>query len=334
MPAMAHPWPDEIPNPSSTRSKATALISTPAPKAMISPIVRRPMRKRSAMTAPITSDDAASMPQANAPAIPGLLQRFRVLDAGPGPRRLVRRSSLRTLDLANLPALIEESLQRVPPLPSVTRRTVFGHLTWARSIFPTEDDATSAGCRHPYRVIWRGFHNLGASQSAVGRSHSDRQADRKRGDPRGSRDEYDAADAEDEPPESGAVELRADPGEEQRRREQHHPEHVVGRALDVRPGQLGRRLGGRRELVRLLGRSQLVLVHRERGRRRRGILERVGAEPCLEGRLELVAEPFLVERGEIVLALEPGIDPLNEHRDVDLRLGIGETRRSGRLDPR
>ena len=93
----------------------------------------------------------------------------------------------------------------------------------------------------------RRSRTLDASLVVVfGRGRSDRQADRERRDPRGSRDEHDASDAEDDSSEPRAPELRADAGEEQGRREQHHPEHVVGRALDVRPGQLGRRLGGRR----------------------------------------------------------------------------------------
>jgi hypothetical protein len=44
-------------------------MSTPEPKPMISPIARKPMRKRSAMRAPITSDEAASVPQPNEAAI-------------------------------------------------------------------------------------------------------------------------------------------------------------------------------------------------------------------------------------------------------------------------
>ena len=62
---MTQPLPVDFSAASSTRSNATALISTPAPKAMISPITRRLMRKRSAMSAPITSEDAASVPQPN-----------------------------------------------------------------------------------------------------------------------------------------------------------------------------------------------------------------------------------------------------------------------------
>ena len=65
---MTAPW-DPMSAASSTRSKATALISTPAPKPMISPIVRKPIRKRSAMSAPITSEEAASSPQPKAAAI-------------------------------------------------------------------------------------------------------------------------------------------------------------------------------------------------------------------------------------------------------------------------
>src|SRR5215468_8992061 len=54
---------------SSTRSNATALISTPAPKPMISPIARKPILSRIAATAPMISDEAASVPQPNAEAI-------------------------------------------------------------------------------------------------------------------------------------------------------------------------------------------------------------------------------------------------------------------------
>ena len=68
------------------------------------------------------------------------------------------------------------------------------------------------------------------------------------------------------------------------------------------------------------------------GRRCRGVLERVGGDPRSEGRLELGTEALLVENGEIVLVAEPRINPCREEGDVDLRLGVGETRRSGRLD--
>src|SRR5262245_59652568 len=54
---------------SSTRSNAIALISTPAPKPMISPIARNPILSRIAAIAPMISDDAASVPQPKAAAI-------------------------------------------------------------------------------------------------------------------------------------------------------------------------------------------------------------------------------------------------------------------------
>ena len=60
---MTAPFPDVISAASSMRSNATALISTPAPKPMISPIVRKLMRKRSATIAPITSEEPARAPQ-------------------------------------------------------------------------------------------------------------------------------------------------------------------------------------------------------------------------------------------------------------------------------
>src|SRR5262245_35777515 len=67
---------------SSTRSKATALISTPAPKPMISPIVARSMRKSIATRAPITSEDAARVPHPKAAAIScSSPRRARVADA-------------------------------------------------------------------------------------------------------------------------------------------------------------------------------------------------------------------------------------------------------------
>jgi hypothetical protein len=60
---------DDISAASWIRSKATALISTPAPKPMISPIAGKLMRKMSARTAPITSEEAARVPQPKAAAI-------------------------------------------------------------------------------------------------------------------------------------------------------------------------------------------------------------------------------------------------------------------------
>ena len=69
MPAIAAPLPCALLAASSTRSNATALISTPAPKAMISPITRKLMRNQIATRAPITSEQAASVPQPNAAAI-------------------------------------------------------------------------------------------------------------------------------------------------------------------------------------------------------------------------------------------------------------------------
>jgi hypothetical protein len=68
-PATTQPCEDDLWTASSTRSKESALIRTPEPKPMISPIARLPMWKRSAMTAPITSDEAASVPQPKAAAI-------------------------------------------------------------------------------------------------------------------------------------------------------------------------------------------------------------------------------------------------------------------------
>ena len=66
---MIAPWPEDTSAASSMRSNATALISTPAPKPMINPITRRLMRKRSAIRAPITREDAARSPQPKEAAI-------------------------------------------------------------------------------------------------------------------------------------------------------------------------------------------------------------------------------------------------------------------------
>src|SRR3954451_22570307 len=68
-PAMTQPWPDDLSTASSMRSNETALISTPAPKAMISPIARKRIWNTSATIAPITSEDAARVPQPKAAAI-------------------------------------------------------------------------------------------------------------------------------------------------------------------------------------------------------------------------------------------------------------------------
>ena len=62
---MAQPLPDDFSAASWTRSNATALISTPLPKAMIKPIARKLNWNRSASSAPITSEDAARVPQPN-----------------------------------------------------------------------------------------------------------------------------------------------------------------------------------------------------------------------------------------------------------------------------
>ena len=74
-PPTTHPWPDDFSIASWTRSNESALISTPAPKAMISPIQRRLMRNSSAMTDPMTSEDAASVPQPKAAPISAFLAR-------------------------------------------------------------------------------------------------------------------------------------------------------------------------------------------------------------------------------------------------------------------
>ncbi len=110
--------------------------------------------------------------------------------------------------------------------------------------------------------------------------------------------------------------------------------HVVGGSLHVHPRGLRRRVGGRLERRSLLLRGDHVLGHRERRRRRRWIVERVGTEPCLERRLELIAEALTVERSEAFVMVQVGVDPLHEQGDVDLRLRVREVRGLGGLHAR
>src|SRR5206468_1033279 len=85
----------------STRSNATALISTPAPKPMISPIARSPIRNESAAAAPSTSDDAACTPKPKASAIAfdprGCTGRSGAPGFEPGTANLSRLSLLAQL---------------------------------------------------------------------------------------------------------------------------------------------------------------------------------------------------------------------------------------------
>ena len=83
-----------------------------------------------------------------------------------------------------------------------------------------------------------------------------------------------------------------------------------------------------------LVRGQHVLGHRERRVGRRPVLERVGAQPRMERRSELLAEAALVEGGDLVVAFEVGVDPLRERRHVDLRLRVREIGRPRGLHPR
>ena len=128
------------------------------------------------------------------------------------------------------------------------------------------------------------------------------------------------------------VELRAHAREEERDREEDDAEDVVRRALDV-PADLRRRnLGIRIELLGLCLRREPVLRHDERRRRRVRVRQRLRREPGCERRLELRAEASLVELLELGLVLRVRVDPLDEGRDVDLLLGLGETLRSRGVD--
>ena len=98
--------------------------------------------------------------------------------------------------------------------------------------------------------------------------------------------------------------------------------HLRGEDLRLRLEPLG--LGARRELV---------LRHRERRQRRVRVLQRPGRDPGVDGGLELLAEALEVEVRQLRLLLGVGVDPLREGRHVDLRLGVRESRRLGRLDP-
>src|SRR3954468_17135222 len=80
-------------DPSSQRSKETALISAPAPNASTSPTIRFGQGRASPRSAPTTSDDAASAPHNTADPMRGLhhrLQRKRRPLQGP-PRQLQQR---------------------------------------------------------------------------------------------------------------------------------------------------------------------------------------------------------------------------------------------------
>src|SRR4051794_23277135 len=72
--------------PSSARSKLTALMSAPAPKASTSPTALPGHCRARPNSAPMTSDDAASAPHPNAVAI----RRGKVPAAGPyhAPKRM------------------------------------------------------------------------------------------------------------------------------------------------------------------------------------------------------------------------------------------------------
>ncbi len=60
------PAPSAVLDASSTRSNATALISTPAPNAMIRPRIRLGIGTTSAITAPTSREDAPTAPQKKA----------------------------------------------------------------------------------------------------------------------------------------------------------------------------------------------------------------------------------------------------------------------------
>src|SRR5688572_28524744 len=72
-PRATPPSPADVSNASPTSSYATALINTPAPKAITSPSRRPEIVKRSAIRPPSSSDDPATMPHPNASPTTGTL---------------------------------------------------------------------------------------------------------------------------------------------------------------------------------------------------------------------------------------------------------------------
>src|SRR4029453_8087734 len=119
---------------------------------------------------------------------------------------------------------------------------------------------------------------------------SGRGGARKRQGPDKRREEEDTTEPEQGDSRSDAVELDADPGEEEGRGEQDNGEHVVVGILVRRLGVI--RIPGRLplEAAALSGCLQPVAGHRERSLRRAWVRKRLRREPGRERRLELVPE--------------------------------------------
>src|SRR6476469_8151113 len=162
---------------------------------------------------------------------------------------------------------------------------------------------------------------------------SGREFHREGGEPDRCSKEDGPAERKEGPAHARNVELRAYPGEEQGGRKEDHREHVVVGALvgvfrslrvcrrcEFEPSGFARRL-------------QPILPHRERRRGRRLVRERLRCQPGTERGLELRAEACLVERGERVPVLLPGVDPLDEGGNVDLELPVGHRRGAVDGDP-
>src|SRR5688500_6371712 len=84
--------------PSCARSKLTALINAPAPKASTTPIMRSGHERARPSTAPATSDEAARAPQ---PSAAPIAQPHAGLRLGPGPSSAF--SPLSSLAIARAP---------------------------------------------------------------------------------------------------------------------------------------------------------------------------------------------------------------------------------------
>ena len=161
----------------------------------------------------------------------------------------------------------------------------------------------------------------------------DRDADRERGDPGCGADEHDAADDEQRLPASrrrGAwCSCRRRTGRRRTARRRARSCRRVGCCGGRRrPSPRLRRRAVRRRPAPGAG----TRPWRTASAGRRGSVERVGGQPGVERRAGTRVGTVAVEVGELVLVVGVGVDPLEEHGDVDLGLALGEPLGAGRLD--